>query len=341
MPEVFPHLANPFWLLLLAALPVLAWRHHRDPRLGELLYSRLPGAVGPGKRPKGWSRSRFRLHFPFYARLVAFGCLAIALARPQLGYSWETSLTEGMDIEIALDVSGSMGAEDFQPKNRLEVAKQVVKEFVAGRTGDRIGLVLFAGGAVTRAPVTTDHAMLSTLIDAVHLNILPDGTAIGLALANAAARLKDSPAKSRIIVLVTDGVNTAGALDPASAAAVCQGLGIKVYTVGVGTSGVVPVPTLVEDRYGRPVVERQLMNVAVDEPLLQAISERTGGQFYRATDRDGLARIFDTIDRLEKTELKVKRYVRYQEGFQPFAWAGLALLLLPLAGAFSRVTAEP
>jgi Ca-activated chloride channel family protein len=162
-----------------------------------------------------------------------------------------------------------------------------------------------------------------------------------MALANAASRLKTSPAKSRIIVLVTDGVNTAGAIDPASAAAVCQGLGIKVYTVGVGTTGVVPVPVLAEDRFGRQVVQRQMMKVEVDEPLLQAVAERTGGQFYRATDRDSLARIFDTIDRLEKTELKTKRYVRYQESFQPFAWAGLALLLAPLAGAFLRVTAEP
>jgi Ca-activated chloride channel family protein len=234
-----------------------------------------------------------------------------------------------------------MGAEDFQPKDRLEVAKGVVKDFVAGRTGDRIGLVLFAGGAVTRAPVTTDHAMLATLIDSVSLGTLPDGTAIGMALADAAARLKASPAKSRVIVLVTDGVNNNDAIDPASAAAVCQGLGIKVYTVGVGTTGMVPVPVLVEDRFGRKVVQRQLMNVSVDEELLKAIAARTGGQFYKATDRDSLARIFDTIDRLEKTELQVKRYVRYQERFQPFAWAGLVLLLLPLAGAYAKVTAEP
>src|SRR6185295_423246 len=183
--------------------------------------------------------------------------------------------------EIALDVSGSMGAEDFQPKDRLEVAKGVVKDFVAGRTGDRIGLVLFAAGAVTRAPVTTDHAMLASLIDSVHLNTLPDGTAIGLALANAASRLKDSPAKTRIIILVTDGVNTFPAIDPATAAAACQGLGIKVYTVGVGTTGVVPVPVLADNG----TIQRQLMNVTVDEPLLQAIAARTGGRYFKATDR--------------------------------------------------------
>jgi Ca-activated chloride channel family protein len=346
MTEVFPHLADPLWLVLLLALPLLAWRHHRRPRFGELTYSQLPGSakVATGtarRRHQGLSRSRLRLHLPFYLRLLALGSLIVALARPQLGYSWEESLTEGIDIEVALDVSGSMGAEDFQPKDRLEVAKGVVKDFVAGRTGDRIGLILFAGGAVTRAPVTTDHAMLASLIDNVALGTLPDGTAIGMALADSAARLKASPAKSRIVVLVTDGVNNAGAIDPASAAAVCQGLGIKVYTVGVGTTGLVPVPVLAEDRFGRKVVQRQLMNVSVDEPLLQAIAARTGGKFFKATDRDSLVRIFDTIDRLEKTEMQVKRYVRYQEGFMPFAWAGLVFLLLPLAGAYAKVTAEP
>ncbi len=347
MTEAFPSLADPLWLLLLLVLPLLAWRHHRRPGLGELLYSRLPAAPeGPrttarAASPRGTSRSRFRLHLPFYARLLALGCLIVALSRPQLGYTWEEGLTEGVDIEIVLDVSGSMGAEDFQPKDRLEVAKAVVKDFIAGRTGDRIGLVLFAGGAVTRAPVTTDHAMLASLIDSVHLNSLPDGTAIGLALANAASRLEASPAKSRLIVLVTDGVDNYPAIDPASAAAVCQGLGIKVYTVGVGTSGLVPVPTLVEDRSGRKSIQRQLMEVSVDEPLLRAIAARTGGRYFKATDRDSLARIFDTIDQLEKTQLKVKRYVRYQESFQPFAWASFALLLLPLATAFLRVTAEP
>jgi Ca-activated chloride channel family protein len=183
--------------------------------------------------------------------------------------------------------------------------------------------------------------MLATLIDNVALGTLPDGTAIGMALADSAARLKGSPAKSRIVVLVTDGVNNAGAIDPASAAAVCQGLGIKVYTVGVGTTGMVPVPVLAEDRFGNKEVQHQLMNVSVDETLLQAIASRTGGKFFKATDREGLVRIFDTIDRLEKTELQVKRYVRYQESFMPFAWAGLALLLLPLAGAYAKVTAEP
>jgi Ca-activated chloride channel family protein len=328
-------LANPLWLLLLLALPPLAWLHHRRAPFGALTYSRLPAGAGR-------TRGAWRLHLPFYARLLAFACLVAALARPQLGYAWEESLTEGIDIQLALDVSGSMGAEDFQPKDRVTVAKQVVKEFVGGRPGDRIGLTIFSGAAMTRAPLTTDRDMLGLIIDSVDLNTLPDGTAIGVALASAAARLKDSAAKTKVIVLVTDGVNNAGAIDPISAAALCKGLGIKVYTIGVGSAGRVPVPIPVQDPVtGRIVTRRYMMNVPVDEVLLRQISQRTGAQFYRATDREGLRRIFAEIDRLEKTPLQVKRYVRYTEAFPPLVWAALALLLLPLATAGLQVTAEP
>ncbi|HKI05498.1 MAG TPA: VWA domain-containing protein [Thermoanaerobaculia bacterium] len=339
MTQAIPHIASPWWLLLLLALPVLAWAHHRRPSLGALTYSRLPGGAA-GRRQPG--RGAWRLHLPFYARLVALACLVLALARPQLGYAWEESLTEGIDIQIVLDISGSMGAEDFQPKNRLTVAKQVVKEFVAGRTGDRIGMVVFSGAAMTRAPLTTDHAMLELLVDSVELNSLPDGTAIGVALASSAARLKSSPAKTKVVVLVTDGVNNAGAIDPISAAALCKGLGIKVYTVGVGSGGRVPVPMPAQDPVtGRTVTRRYMMNVPVDEPLMREIAGRTGGQFFRATDRESLQRIFQEIDRLEKTPLQVKRYVRYREAFPPLVWAGLGLLLFPLAAAGLKVTAEP
>jgi Ca-activated chloride channel family protein len=328
-------LGDPLWLLLLLALPPLAWIHHRRAPFGALTYSRLPAGAGR-------SRGAWRLHLPFYARLLAFACLVAALARPQLGYAWEESLTEGIDIQLALDVSGSMGAEDFQPKDRVTVAKQVVKEFVGGRPGDRIGLTIFSGAAMTRAPLTTDRDMLGLIIDSVELNTLPDGTAIGVALASAAARLKDSAAKTKVIVLVTDGVNNAGAIDPISAAALCKGLGIKVYTIGVGSAGRVPVPIPVQDPLtGKVVTRRYMMNVPVDEELLRQISQRTGGNFYRATDREGLRRIFAEIDRLEKTPLQVKRYVRYTEAFPPLVWAALALLLLPLATAGLQVTAEP
>jgi Ca-activated chloride channel homolog len=334
MTETFPHLADPLWLLAVLALPLLAWRHHRRGSPGALTYSRLPaGAARSG---------RWRLHLPFYTRLLALACLVLALARPQLGYAWEESLTEGIDIQIVLDVSGSMGAEDFEPRDRLTVAKQVLQEFVADRPGDRIGMVVFSGSAMVRSPLTTDRQMLGMLIDSVELYALPDGTAIGVALANATARLKDSPAKTRIAVLVTDGVNNAGQVDPHSAAAVARGLGIKVYTVGVGSGGRVPVPFPVRDPItGATVTRRQMMNVPVDEPLLRRIAERTGGRFFKATDREGLAEVFREIDRLEKTPLLTRRYVRYREAFPPLAWAGLALLVLPLAAAGAGWTAEP
>lgn len=330
-----PHLADPAWLLLLAALPLVALRHHRRGGLGALTYSGLP----PSGRGRGGA---WRLHLPFYARLAAFACLVVALARPQLGYAWEESLTEGIDIVVVLDVSGSMGAEDFQPKDRLTVAKQVVQQFVAGRTGDRIGIVVFSGGAMVRSPLTTDRRMLASLIDAVELNALPDGTAIGVAMANAAARLRASPAKSRVMLLVTDGVNNAGEIDPLSAAALARGLGIKIYTIGVGSAGVVPVPMpQVDPQTRRRTVRRILMNVPVDEELLRRIAAQTGGKFYKATDRESLERVFAEIDRLEKTPLRVKRYVRYREAAPPLLWAALGLLLLPVAAAGLKVTAEP
>jgi Ca-activated chloride channel homolog len=340
MTQPLPHLASPWWLLLLLAVPLLAWLHHRRDRraggLGALTYSALPAAAGS-------SGGRWRLHLPFYSRVLALSLLAAALARPQLGYAWEESLTEGIDIEIAMDISGSMGAEDFQPKDRLTVAKRVVEDFVSGRPGDRIGLVVFSGGAMTRAPLTTDRDMLATLIQSVELNSLPDGTAIGVALASAAARLKDSPAKTKVIVLVTDGANNAGEIDPLSAAALCRGLGLKVYTIGVGSNnGPVPVPFPVRNPVtGEIEYRRMLMTVPMDEPLLRQIAQRTGGAFYKATNGEALERIFKEIDRLEKTPLKVKRYVRYREAYPSLAWAGLGFLLLPFAAAGVRMTAEP
>ncbi len=328
----FPTLADPAWLALLALLPLLAWLHHRRSGAGAITYSRLPSQAA----------GRWRLHLPFYLRLAALAVLVVALARPQLGYAWEESLTEGIDIEIALDVSGSMGAEDFQPKNRLTVAKEVVESFVSGRTGDRIGLVVFSGGALTQVPLTTDHQMLRFLVDSVDLGNLPPGTAIGVALATAAARLKESTAKSKVIVLVTDGVNNAGEIDPRSAAALADGLGIRVYTVGVGTGGRVPIKVAVGDPLtGQPMIQRILRRMPVDEDLLREIARRTGGRFWRATDRNGLAAVFGEIDRLEKTPLKTKRFVRYREAFQPLAWGGLALLLAPLVPATLKVTVEP
>lgn len=335
-----PQFASPWWLAGLLLLPLLAVHYHRRAARGALTYSRLPAAV------RGGAASRFgsglRLHLPFYCRLAALALLLVAAARPQIGYGWEESLTEGIDIQVVLDTSGSMAAEDFQPDNRLAVAKRVVSDFIAERTGDRIGLTVFSGSALTRSPLTTDRRMLDTLVGSVEITEAMTGTAIGVALANGAARLKDSAAESRVIILVTDGVNNTGAIDPASAAAVCDGLGIRVYTVGVGTQGEVMVPLRTRNRItGRVEVQRVPMMDQLDEPLLRRIAERTGGAYFRATDADSLENIFAEIDTLEKTEIEVKRYVRYEETFQPLAWSALLLLLLPLGAAALRLTAEP
>ncbi len=326
-----PRFADPVWLWALFVLPLLAWWRWRR-GTAALGISRVPAGAGGG----------WRLHLPFALRFTGLALVVLALARPQLGYSWEENLTEGIDIQIALDISGSMGAEDFQPRNRLEVAKRVVNDFIAQRTADRVGLTVFSGTAMTRSPLTTDRQMLHFLVDAVELNSLPDGTAIGLALANATARLRDSAAESKVIVLVTDGVNNAGAVDPASASAIAEGLGVKVYTVGVGTAGRVPVPLPVQNpRTGRREVQRVLMNVEVDEKLLQQIAERTGGKFFKATDESALRRIFEEIDALERTPIATKTFVRYEETFQPLAWAALALLLLPFVAGVLDWTVEP
>ncbi len=322
---------DPWYLLLLVLVPILALSRHRREAYGELTYSSLP--VG--------TSGSWRLHLPFYLRLLALALMVTAFARPQLGFTHEQNLTEGIDIQVVLDVSGSMAAEDFQPRNRLAVAKDVMRDFVAGRRGDRIGIVIFAGNALTMAPLTSDHQVLRLLLDSIALHTLPDGTAIGMALAAGAARLKDSEAKTRVIVLVTDGVNNSGAIDPDSAAAVCEGLGIKVYTIGVGIAGRVPVPMQFSDATGRVETRRVNMDVEVDEELLRSIAERTGGRFFQAVDPDGLREVFAEIDRLERTPLEIRRYVRYREAFEPLVKSAVYLLLVPLALALLGFTAEP
>ena len=326
-----PSFQDPWVLAALALLPLLAWRQLHLGRRGALTYSSLPHGTS----------GAWRLHLPFVLRLAALALLIVAAARPQLGFAREESLTEGIDIQIVLDVSGSMAAEDFQPRNRLHVAKEVMADFVERRPGDRVGIVVFAGRSLTKAPLTSDRTMLGELLDSIELHTLPDGTAIGLALAHAAGRLKDSDAETRIVVLVTDGVNNRGAIDPGSAAAICEGLGIRVYTVGVGTDGRVPVPMMVEDRWGNVHQQRVMMDVEVDEELLREIADRTGGKYFAASDPEGLRRTFAEIDELEKTPLQIQRYVRYEEAFSGWVWGALALLLAPAVLALAGWTTEP
>jgi len=261
---------------------------------------------------------------------AALGMIAasVALARPQQGALKEHSSTRGVDIVVALDVSGSMAAEDFQPRNRLAVAKEVVAEFVKRRATDRIGLVVFAGKSLTKSPPTTDAAVLLRQLDDVHLDMLPDGTAIGSGLATSLTRLRHSQAKSKVVVLVTDGANNAGEIDPATATDLARAMEVRVYTIGVGRGGQVPVPVQVRDPFTGQVSRRTMMTeVQIDEGLLKRIAERTGGDFFRATDSASLRNIFDRIDKLEKSEIKLSSYRRYRELFFPVLLASAVILL--------------
>jgi len=276
----------------------------------------FPGAarvrrVGPGLR------ARLRFLPPI---LTALGLVAgaAALARPQHGSLRESVTTRGVDVVVALDVSGSMAAQDFQPRNRLSVAKDVVAEFVKRRTTDRVGLIVFAGRSLTKSPPTTDTVVLLRQLEDVKLDMLPDGTAIGSGLATALTRLRRSEAESKVIVLVTDGANNAGEIDPVTATDMAAAMEVRVYTVGVGRGGQVPMPVRSRDPFTGQIVERTITTeVEIDEELLQEIADRTDAEFFRATDPESLRRIFERIDQLEKSEIEHQAFRRYRDLFPP------------------------
>lgn len=312
--------ADPWLLALLPAAVAAAWalarrRTRADARL------LLPGGASKARAARtGWIRVDRLLPWIRGAALVL---LVAALARPQSGAREETMSTEGVDIVVALDNSGSMRAEDFAPQNRLDVAKRTVAQFVEGRPSDRIGLVIFAGLATTRCPLTLDHDMLRQFLDEVSFPPPDeDGTALGMGLATAVARLRASPAKSKVVVLVTDGRNNRGQIGPDTAARMAQAIGAKVYTVGVGTEGESRVP--IDSPTGRRYVLQQL---DLDEPLLESIATETAGRYFRATDAAGLRQVFATIDSLEKTEIESRVRVLYTERF-PLALVPAGFLLL-------------
>jgi Ca-activated chloride channel homolog len=318
---------EPLWLwaallgpLVLAAI-LLRERHGK-----AILF---PGVSRLGASSPGW-RARVR-HLPVGFVALALVLASIAMARPQKGSTKENVTTQGVDIVISLDVSGSMAAEDFQPKNRLAVAKDVVTDFVRRRANDRVGLVVFAGKSLTKAPPTTDTAVLLRQLKDVHLDMLPDGTAIGSGLATTLTRLRHSKAKSRIVVLVTDGSNNAGEIDPATAMDLARAMEVRVYTIGVGRGGEVPMPVQVQDPFTGQVVKRTVpVRMDVDMDLLKKIAEQTGGEFFEATNPDSLRNVFDRIDRLERSEIKLTAYRRYRELFQPIL--GLAAALWAAGG---------
>lgn len=311
--------ANPEYLWLLLLIPIVgAWLwYRRQQMVADLQFSSLQ----PFKLGRASLRERLR-HVPVGVRLLALVCFIIALARPQSVSSRENINTEGIDIVLVLDISGSMLAEDFTP-NRLTAAKQVAEEFINGRTNDRIGLVIFSAEGFTQCPLTTDSPVLINLLHEVKNGMIADGTAIGLALANGVNRLKDSKAKSKVMILLTDGVNNRGEIDPLTAAKIAATYGIRVYTVGVGAQGQAPFP--VQTPFG---IRRQLIPVDLDENTLTAVAEMTGGKYFRATDNRKLRAIYKEIDQLERTKIEVTAYKRYSEHYYGWLAGGLVLVLL-------------
>ena len=331
---------DPELLFLLLLLPLaIALRVIREKRGDGALV--VPTLASVARLSPSW-RVRLR-HLPFVLGLLGYAGLVVALARPRVGLERTESWTEGVDIFIALDASGSMAAEDFKPRNRFHVAKTCTREFIEARPNDRVGLLVFAGRSRTVSPLTTDRAMVLERLTGLKLGDQGDGTAIGMALGNALARLRPSQAKSRVIVLVTDGGNNAGEIDPDTAAGLAKALGVRVYTVGVGTNaGPVDIPIPIKDPETGRVTERRVRaNVDVDEALLQRIASVTGGRYFRATDAQGLAETFQAIDSLERSEIKTTRYTRFREVFPLAAHPAAVCLALSALAALFLVPVAP
>ena len=304
-----------FWLFLVIPI-ILAWYILRNRRLQGTFKISTVSSFGKTKFPY------FR-HTLFFLRIVGFAALITAIARPQTSSSWQDVTTEGIDIIIAMDISGSMLAEDFKP-NRLEASKDVAMKFISERPYDRIGLVIYAGESFTQCPLTTDHDVLLNLFKDVKNGMIEDGTSVGMGLATAVNRLKDSEAKSKVVILLTDGVNNSGSIPPVTAAEIAREFGIRVYTIGVGTNGTAPTPY--QDQFGRTVY--QDVPVRIDEKTLSEISKLADGQYFRALNKNKLEDIYKEIDKLEKSKINVTDYRKKAEHFWPFALLTVAVLLL-------------
>ena len=322
------------WLFLLF-VPLIAWyvwsnmHHPGEPSL-QLSSTQAFDSLGTGWRV--WLK-----HLMFVVELAMLGCIIIILCRPQTHDSWETSDVEGTDIVVALDVSTSMLARDFRP-NRFEAAKDVATRFVAGRDHDNIGLVLFAGESFTQVPMTMDNATLVNAINAIKMGVLEDGTAIGDGIATAINHIKDGKAKSKSIILLTDGSNNTGVVAPLTAAQIAQKYGIKIYTIGIGSNGTAEYPVAI-DYAGN--IQYQRMPVVIDESTLQKIAAATGGKYFRATGNSVLRQVFKEIDALEKTRMDVQRFTHTEDNYLPWALALLGLLLFYLLSRYTILRHTP
>ncbi|MBT7688060.1 MAG: VWA domain-containing protein [Flavobacteriales bacterium] len=304
------------WALIILPL-ILVWywfvRNDRQPTMSFSASSDL----------RATGLKSYLVHLPIILRVLALAGIIVALARPQSSTNWQDVKTEGIDIVMAIDISSSMLAQDFEP-NRLEAAKEVAVEFIKNRPTDRIGLVVYSGESFTQCPLTTDHEKLINLFQDIKNGMIVDGTAIGMGLANTVNRLKESDAKSKVVILLTDGENTAGSIPPITAAEIAATFGVKVYTIGVGTKGMAPMP--VPDMFGR--IRYQRMEVNIDEESLEQIADITNGSYFRATDNQSLQEIYDEIDVMEKTIIEETQFEKKYEEFLPISLIALGLSIL-------------
>lgn len=316
---------NPyFFILLLALIPYILWYMLRFKKS-------IPSLTVPGTAKYRYARRTFRvymMHVPFLLRLVLFTLIVVILARPQAKHSWTDEDVEGIDIMLAVDVSTSMLAQDFKP-NRVKALKEIAEVFIEKRPNDNIGLTFFAGEAFTQCPLTTDHSVLINLYSGADdemaaKGVIDDGTALGDGIMNSLLRLRDSKAKSKVIILLTDGVNNAGNISPLTAAEIAKKQHVRIYTIGIGRDGLAPYP--LQAPYSGTV----MVPVEIDEKTMTKISSETGGQYFRATQNAELAQIYDEIDQMEKTKLKVQQYSRRSEMYFPFAVAAFLVFLLEL-----------
>ena len=315
---VFANIA--YFSLLLFLIPYVIWYVMRYKKNDAAL--QMSDTSVYADTPKTYKN--YLLHAPFVLRVIFFILMIFVLARPQSTNSWQHSEVEGIDIMMAIDISTSMLAEDLKP-NRLEAAKQVASEFINGRPNDNIGITLFAGESFTQCPLTVDHAVLLNLIKDAKCGIIEDGTAVGMGIANAVTRLKDSKAKSKVIILLTDGTNNRGDISPLTAAEIAKSFGIRVYTIGVGTNGTAPYPYPVGG-----TVQYVNLPVEIDEQTLTQIAGTTEANYFRATSNSKLKEVYEEIDKLEKTKLHVKEFSKKQEEYLPFALAAFLVLLLEI-----------